>query len=496
MKKLLLLLLFTSLLPLSGLRAQTTDSLRLQLDRVFAPLDRSQVPTGLLDAYAHPLVPLAPFDGVLQDSVSLNPTLFRALYATAYTGWFFGPNPLPTLQSLNAAIDQADAAAGPATRPVMMQLLNYASIRPDARSLNLLRAQNQQVFDVPGRSQSPYLTKTLFAAAPTNTFFPTGQVSLVFPSALFTRYLSAQAGAVLTQQLAVDFGDGRGYLPASFDQPIGAAYTSAGTKQVKVRYAYQLAASQSPPGPAASYTLETRFEITVDSPAPSALNATNKGGLPTAFVKIRVDDSVFFPAQNGRASGWALIRYGAGHTRLTKPLIVAKGFDGHFVAKDIYPVNYSIRKFVDEIKTSNNLSIFNFRDAIENVGGYDIVFINYTNGTEDIYLNAGLFEAVLNYVNQQKDPVAREPNVVLGLSMGGNIARYKLAEMTKAGRRTDVRLLLLNDSPQRGANIPLGLSALVRQLQFRIGDDITGFNVSDMVPAVKQANTLLDSPAA
>lgn len=64
--------------------------------------------------------------------------------------------------------------------------------------------------------------------------------------------------------------------------------------------------------------------------------------------------------------------------------------------------------------------------------------------------------------------------------------------MTKANRFTDVRLLLLNDSPQRGANIPLGLSALVRQLQFNIGP----FNVSDMVAAVKQANALLDSPAA
>lgn len=91
---------------------------------------------------------------------------------------------------------------------------------------------------------------------------------------------------------------------------------------------------------------------------------------------------------------------------------------------------------------------------------------------------------------------AGEKNVVMGLSMGGNIARYKLAEMTKAGRPTDVRLLILQDSPQRGANIPLGLSALVRQLQFDISLGPFSINVSDMVGAVKQANTLLDSPAA
>lgn len=107
-------------------------------------------------------------------------------------------------------------------------------------------------------------------------------------------------------------------------------------------------------------------------------------------------------------------------------------------------------------------------------------------------MNAGLFEAVLTYVNQHKDPAAHEQNVVMGLSMGGNIARYKLAEMTRAGRPTDVRLLILHDSPQRGANIPLGLSALVRQLQFDVGP----FNIADIVGAIKQANDLLDSPAA
>ena len=49
MKKLYLLLLLSLLGP-ARLRAQTTDSLRLKLDAVFAHLDKSQVPTRLLDA--------------------------------------------------------------------------------------------------------------------------------------------------------------------------------------------------------------------------------------------------------------------------------------------------------------------------------------------------------------------------------------------------------------------------------------------------------------
>jgi len=112
-------LYFSLLLCLVGtgsLLAQTIDSLRYQLDQVFAHVDKSQVPTHLLDAYALSMVPLAPFNGVLQDSVLLNPDLFRGLYATAYTACIYGANPLPTLQALNANV----AAAGPGTLPVLM----------------------------------------------------------------------------------------------------------------------------------------------------------------------------------------------------------------------------------------------------------------------------------------------------------------------------------------------------------------------------------------
>ncbi len=81
MKKLYFLLL-CGWLQAGTLRAQVMDSMRYQLDQVFAHVDKSQIPTRLLDAYALPLVPLAPFNGVLQDSVLLNPDLFRGLYAT------------------------------------------------------------------------------------------------------------------------------------------------------------------------------------------------------------------------------------------------------------------------------------------------------------------------------------------------------------------------------------------------------------------------------
>jgi hypothetical protein len=92
-----LLLAFVLAAPL-GVRAQQADSLRLRLDHILAPLDKSQVPTRLLADYAAPLARLTSFDGTLADSTRTTPLLFRALYATAC---ITGANPLldlPTYQ--------------------------------------------------------------------------------------------------------------------------------------------------------------------------------------------------------------------------------------------------------------------------------------------------------------------------------------------------------------------------------------------------------------
>ncbi|GAB3636588.1 hypothetical protein GCM10027422_21780 [Hymenobacter arcticus] len=180
MKKLYALLLL-ALLRVYGLQAQQVDSLGLKLDAVFANVDKSQVPTRLLAEYGLPLLPLTSFNGTLADSTRTNPTLFRALYASAYTACIWGANPLASLPAYNAQVEAVEASS-PTLIPIMVQRIDYATLRPEARSQNLLTVQNQQLYDVPGRSGDPYGLCTLFAAAPAHTYCPSGNVSLVFPS--------------------------------------------------------------------------------------------------------------------------------------------------------------------------------------------------------------------------------------------------------------------------------------------------------------------------
>ncbi len=151
-----LFLLATLLLPLS-LRAQTSDPLRQKLDLVFANLDKTQVPTGYLAEYATPLLPLAPFNGVLADSNYTNLNAFRFLYATLQSARLHGQDTLPSVEVLNARIQAAGTRLpGTGPVPIAIEYAAYDAVRPDAFSQNLLAIQSEQVFDVPGRTQSPY----------------------------------------------------------------------------------------------------------------------------------------------------------------------------------------------------------------------------------------------------------------------------------------------------------------------------------------------------
>jgi len=129
------------------------------------------------------------------------------------------------------------------------------------------------------------------------------------------------------------------------------------------------------------------------------------------------------------------------------------------------------------------------------------VFIDYANGTDDIRRNAALFRDVVAWVNNEKAANgSTEQNVVLGISMGGLVARYGLAQMERAApNSSQTRLLVTHDSPHRGANTPLGLQALTRQANATLaGQLVGGFNAlfgTDIFPELFEAEALLDAPA-
>jgi len=435
-----------------------SDALRNKLDAVFQHVDKSQIPTGFLAEYGYPFIPLDLFNNTLTDSSRTNLQAYRYAFATFYSARVLNPNTLPTLDTVNARI--ATAAQTYSAIPIAMLRADYATLRADALTANLLRVQDEQLYDVAGRTQSPYLQKTAFLAAPARSYSETGSVALVFSQSIYV-----QNNSKLVSHLKVNFGDGRGFVQTSWGIPLAASYPTKGTKRIQVQLTY-----------ADGEVLTSHFDLEVLKPACS---------------NCRYGDFVWpvtIPAVAGTHSGGvAYIRYGGNHTQLVKPLIVAEGFDASRIAPELQ-TNYSIRDFMSMF---NNTGTFDFSGALDNIGNYDIVYIDYNNGTDDIRRNAALFRQVVAWVNANK--AGSEQNVVLGISMGGLVARYGLAQMVKAGTNPQTRLLITHDSPHRGANTPLGLQALTRQANINV---YSLFSTGSLAPAVAQARALLDEPAS
>ncbi|VDH03263.1 PGAP1-like alpha/beta domain-containing protein [Bergeyella zoohelcum] len=83
-------------------------------------------------------------------------------------------------------------------------------------------------------------------------------------------------------------------------------------------------------------------------------------------------------------------------------------------------------------------------------------------GTDYIENNAELLKKAIRWVNQNK--VGNEKNVVLGQSMGGLVARYALKDMEDQGENHDTKLYISHDAPHLGANTPLGLQYMMKNI--------------------------------
>jgi len=119
--------------------------------------------------------------------------------------------------------------------------------------------------------------------------------------------------------------------------------------------------------------------------------------------------------------------------------------------------------------------------------GYDIFILNFHNPTQSIYKNA---EIVKEAINKIKNEIQNTNNelIVVGGSMGGLVTRVALRDMELSEENTQTRLWVSFDSPQKGANIPLGVQYLINQLIYELP--------SDKTEDLKTARNVLRSVAA
>ena len=173
-------------------------------------------------------------------------------------------------------------------------------------------------------------------------------------------------------------------------------------------------------------------------------------------------------------------------------MIIAEGFDPSHVlgTTNMDITNLSIRK-------ENIIGTLNIGDPNiwENISSFDIIYLDYNDGLDDIRRNAVLFQEVIDYVNRNKEGAS--PNVVMGISMGGLVARYALRKMELENRKHDTWKFISVDSPHKGANVPIGMQAMLRHLadvKFSVAF-IKIFQAKN-IDMIKKGLEILDSKAA
>jgi hypothetical protein len=430
---------------------QTVENeLKNSLNALFQDLDKSKITSGLLSNYALELTALAPYNGVMSDTNKVTMPVLLNLYSSIYSAKINNKISLSSPETVSGKIK--GNAVSNNVAPLAMLHYEYDCLNDSAVKKGWLTYSGNRLRDVAGKP-SPYMKKQLFAVAPQKMIFENRTVSFVFKSDLFYRNNSKSISG-----LYVNF-NGSGWRQTSLNTAISYTFASGGAKNIQFKIRYS---------DGSEYFSHTNIYVKqkyTQLRAESGALYTNK----TDSIK----------ANSAHSGGVMEMHLQDTVLGLCRPLIIAAPFDMSAMLEvaTAYSLDYiisqapDIKAFIDEMK-------------------YDVVFVKYNNGLDDIFRNAELFKEAISRVNKNKVTNAA-PNVVLGISMGGLVARYALSSMEKSGKNHDTWKYISMDAPHKGANIPLGLQAMVRHIESIVQAYGSGNN-----EMMKQLFGVLNSKAA
>jgi hypothetical protein len=354
----------------------------------------------------------------------------RRASLTPPAGW-------PTPDEAREAARQAQAAG---VIPLGLLDAGYDRLRPDALERGLVAWDaDRLVVTAAGRAASPFSAHRAFAAAALlPRTYHGADVTFTLPAALVA------ADGPRPLRLRLDAGDGRGWRDVTVGGALHASYTATGPVTLRLGAEY-------PDGTRREAALA--FEVAaLAAPAPTATWPI------TATV----------PYQGVYGYGDAYVYLAPGHATVTEPVVVVEGFD------------------LDNTMNWDELyALLNQENMLEEMraAGFDAVVLNFHDSTDDIRRNAMTLVELLRQVGVAQ-PDGRD-RIVIGASMGGLVARYALAWMEQHGQDPNARTFISFDSPQLGANIPLGVQYWLQLFQIESTD--AGYLLSRLdTPAARE----------
>lgn len=470
MKQLRLLQKGLSLLLLLAINISQSQTInttyKTQINAKLAGLDKTKVPNSLLINQAMEFAELTDYCGALTTTNWATKGKFTSIYNTLLMSRV--QTAVPSLVSPTVFRTNWDNLREPNKITLSGLYYKYSKFKPDAYP-NYLTNNADIITDkyVGGVWQNPYIDQQVFAVASPILIYKSLALQVTLPASL---WYTNQSTAI--QSIAIDFGDGLGYQTMALGQILTVNYATSGTFEWK----YKLSLTNA-------QILYSHSKLKIDIPVPlipPTGGATNAKIYSTQTVASCADVAVvpFIGTRQylGVANTATLqIKYAQNDCIIRKPLIVVEGFDSGLlgIENPFGEVNY-----IDFL-----YSTFASYDLYYQSSTYDIIYVNYNKGRDDLKRNAYLVEDIIKWVNTQKaNAGSTTPNVIIGQSMGGVIARYALRDMEVLGQAHQTSLFISHDAPQQGANIPLGVQYFARHLADQFIDTPLGdykINVAD-----------------
>lgn len=399
------------------------------MDSVFKRLDRSKIPSGLLKERTVTLLPWEKLDGG-DSALRINLDTLLELYSELYFahidmqkgGW----KDVSALDSLLSRQVLAHSSI-----PIMILDMDYQHISQEALNKKWIIADGLQAKDVSPNGQTPFETKTIFAAAPyINRLSSHTATFELDPTCIFSNRLKNR------DSVEIDFGDGLGFrwMSAGKSQTITFPIDRPSVV-VTVKYTRNGIVFVS------SSTLELPVSLTT-------LSAT---AVPPP------DDSVKLIVYG--VEHWYGIWKGCNNTNLHKPVVIVEGYD---------PTNkrYLYINNPDPKQPDKNLyAVANEQNMADKLraAGFDIVILNYADGQASLDDKMLAVRNLIQELNRQLYK-SKSELVIIAPSEAGLVVRYALASMETSRENHRTRLFISLDAPQQGANMPLAMQYFIQLL--------------------------------
>lgn len=482
--KVLLVLTGLTTFLCNDLKAQieTDTTFNYQMNTIFSNVDKSKVPYGYLRDYAMEFANLEDFNGTtaLVDSNYIDDGILWDIYKTLYTARIYSnASGLLHPDTLN---NRWYTYRQPGRITLAGIYFKYSRFRDDAAN-NFITINNNQLYDkyVSGVWQNPYQTEQVFAISPSVTLYQGKSFQILLPAELWRTNSSSTISNI-------SINTGSGYVTLSPGSAISVNYTDTSTKE----WTYRLTQTDG-----TMLYAHSKVKV-VNDPLVNSNVIARFGASTQEDVPITASESYL----GSQASGIMTIVYADADRGLRRPLIVAEGYDAGSITQ---PENkygeLSITNFQTLLAQSSSSSL---KQLLVNNPQFDIIYVNWKNGTDYIQRNALLLEEVIRWVNNNKEPLTTggyATNVVIGQSMGGLCARYALRDMENKGQNHQTRLYVSYDAPHQGANTPQGYQHLAlhtKNMYLRAG--ITQFFAELIIqinnPSITKQLSLSSAPAS